>query len=429
MYLVERHNIKKEHKLHSECDRVCFLSKNLYNYSNYIVRQEYIKTSKLKEQGEVEYATYLNYNAINKLHIKEAQHDYISLPRKVSNETLKALHNNWMSFFASIKDWSKNKDKYKGVPRIPSYLHKTKGRYKVTYENQAISKRKLKKGILSLSGTGIEIPYINKEYKPIEVRIIPKKNNLYIIEVVYEKKEKEKKKDGIKCGVDLGINNIMAITFSLEGESPILIKGGQVKSINQYYNKKKSLLQSPLTKQYGEKRQTSNAINKLTSKRNNKINDFFHKASRTLVRVALEKDVSDIVIGKNKGWKDEINIGNKNNQNFVCIPHEKLIQMIKYKCELEGINVIVREESYTSKSSFLDMDDIPTFDKDKRGQYTFSGHRLKRGLYISKEGKQINADVNGSYNTNRKEFPNVFSDGIEGFAVNPVVVKYTNVFL
>lgn len=428
MYLVERHIVDVDNELHKECDRVCFLSKNLYNYANYLVRQEFIGTSKKKEAGELDHATYLNYNAINKQLIAEAQVDYTALPRKVSNETLKQLHGNWLSFFASIKDWNKNPEKYKGRPKLPGYLDKKDGRFKTTFEFQAISKTELKKGYIKLSGTTIKFPYMHRGCQPVEARIIAQNNNRYVIEVIYKQEAKELKTDGSKCGVDIGVNNLMAVAFNTRNTTPVLVNGRPLKSINQYYNKEKAILQSALTKQFDSKRQISKAINKLTNKRNNKANDYLHKASSVFMQVLLKHNVSVVVIGKNNDWKNEINIGSANNQMFVSIPHARLIRMIQYKCALEGIQVIVRDESYTSVSSFIDLDEIPTYSKQKEQKFKFSGRRIKRGLYKSKNGILINADINGAYNILRKEFPNDFVNGIEGFAVNPYVVRYVERF-
>ena len=153
MYLTEKHIIKPEHSLYKEIDGLCFLSKNLYNAGNYRVRQEFIETSKQKAEGLVDHATYLNYYEIRKQMTEDE--NYMALPRKVSNHVLMALDKNWNSFFASIKDWVKNKEKYKGKPSLPKYKHKTKGRFCLDYELGALSKRELKKGNIKLSGTNI----------------------------------------------------------------------------------------------------------------------------------------------------------------------------------------------------------------------------------------------------------------------------------
>jgi putative transposase len=183
-----------------------------------------------------------------------------------------------------------------------------------------------------------------------------------------------------------------------------------MKSVNQYYNKTKAKLQSKLE---NDKR-TSKRIEKLTLKRNNKINDYLHKASRYIVNQLVSKDISKLIIGYNKQWKQDINIGKRNNQNFVNIPFYKFISMLEYKCELEGVEMITHEESYTSKCSFLDNEPIKKHD-------SYLGKRIKRGLFRSSKGELINADLNGSYNIMRKVVPN-FTNGIEGVVVHPRLI-------
>jgi len=421
MHLVERHIIKQNNKLWKEMDLLSFLSKNIYNYANYLVRQKFIETTKQKENGEVKHATYLNYYDIRRMVLKQI--DYCSLPRKVSNQTLMLLDKNWKSFFKSIKDWKKNPYKYNGIPKLPNYKHKTKGRFVLIYELGAVSKKRLKNNIIKLSGTNIEIPYINYKEKLNQVRIIPRSKS-YIIEIIYEKSENVSKEiNGRYCSIDLGVNNLATIGSNIL--IPTIINGKPLKSINQYYNKKRSKFKSKLghyknnkneIKQYG----TCNKIEKLTQKRNNKINDYLHKASRYIINHLVSHNINTLVIGNNKKWKQEINISNRNNQNFVNIPHSKFINMLVYKAKMEGINTIIMEESYTSKCSFLDNEMIEKHIK-------YKGRRIKRGLFKSKSGKLINADLNGSLNILRKAVPNIkFDNGIEVVAVSPKVFTLNN---
>ncbi len=437
MYLSESHIIKPNHSFWNECDSLCFLSKNLYNKANYIIRQKFIETSKLKESGLTEFATYLNYYDINRLLIDSKDFDFYNLPCKVSNQTLMLLDQNWKSFFKSIKDWSKNKHKYKGKPKFPKYLGKKDGRFVAGYELGAISKVFLDKGIIKLSKTNIEIPFINKEKGQLKmVRIVPMKNNIYKIEVIYDREIKNLNldKSNILSG-DLGINNLLTLTSNKKGFNPLIINGRNVKSINQYYNKKKAKLQSelPFSKnkdKEGNKVQIpySKRLAKLTHKRNMKINNEFHNISKFIIDLCIKHNIGTIVIGKNKDWKDEVNLGNKNNQNFVSIPHNKLIEQIRYKGELVGIDLLVIEESYTSKASFFDLDELPVYEKDIKNEIEFSGKRVKRGLYKRSNGELVNSDVNGSYNIMRKVIlrlgeSDFTHDQIEGFAVIPIRVK------
>lgn len=426
MQLTERHIINNSHSLYKECDELCFKSKNLYNYALYLIKQEINKTIEEKEKGLRENIHYLNYYDINKIMIQTQQPDYVALPRKVSNQTLMALDRNWKSFFKSIRDYKKNSSKYYNAPKPPKYLHKICGRFLTTYEKGAISKTYLKNNIISLSGTNIKLK--TKQTNINQVRIVPLLDQ-YVIEVIYTKEDVIKLSDNQKyLSIDLGINNLATITTNIKKIKPLIINGKPLKSINQYYNKHNSELKSILEKR--NKKKQSKQLNKLTIKRNNKINDYLHKASRHIVSLAKEKEINTIIIGKNENWKQNSNINKKNNQNFVNIPHSRFISMIRYKSEKEGINIILQEESYTSKASFFNLDEIPTYKKSLEDKYSFSGYRVKRGLYKLKDDKRtINADVNGSYNILRKAIPNAFADGIEGFAVIPEIIKISNKFL
>ena len=407
MQLVERHIIKENHKLFKECDKLSFLSKNLYNIANYTIRQEFIKNSK-----------YISFGELDNLFISTNQIDYRNLPAKVSKGILRILDRNWSAFFESIKDFKNNPQKYLGKPKLPKYKDVKTGRNIVPYEKGAISKRDLEKnGLLTLSKTNISIQTKINYDDLISARIIPTLNH-YVIEIIYNKEEEktETNSDNI-LAIDLGVNNLASCVDT--SGNMFIINGKPLKSINQFYNKEKGKLQSELPK----KQFKSKRINKLSDKRNNKINDYLHKASKKLIDYCLTHKIGKIVIGHNKNWKQEVNIGKKNNQNFVNIPFNKFIQMIEYKAKLKGISTIVTEENYTSKCSFIDNEKIC-----KHNEYC--GKRIKRGLFKSKDGYLINADINGAFNILRKAVPifnvNSLSYGIEGFAVNPLTLKIIN---
>lgn len=408
MQLVERHIISSKHDMFKEIDEISFLSKNLYNKANYIIRQEFISTTKQKEDGKVSNANWIRYNQLQKQLQNDKDVDYTELPAKVSQQVLKLIDKNWVSFFEAIRDCKKNPSKYLGRPNLPRYKHKTKGRGILTYTIQAISKKELRSGIVRLSGTEIRIKTKQDPKDIQQVRIIPR-IGFYVVEVVYNKnvinhENLDKKKI---AGIDLGINNLATVTSNQNNLKPLLVNGRPLKSMNQYYNKKKAELQSYVGKR------TSNRLIKLTNKRNRKIEHYLHVTSRCLVNYFLLHNIGMVIIGKNNQWKTESNMGKRNNQSFVSIPHGTFIQMIQYKCELVGIEVRLVEESYTSKCSFIDFE--PLHKKE-----TYLGKRVKRGLFISKYGIKINADCNGSGNIIRKEIPNAFADGIEGVVVRPI---------
>lgn len=391
MYLVERHIIKKTHSYYDECDNLCFQSKNIYNQGLYNVRQHFFEKKK-----------YLNY--VNNYKITKEQDCYNYLPTKVFCQTLRKVDSNFKSFFSLLKNSTvKNK--------IPNYLPKETGRFITVYPKQALGFREFKKtGRIHLSKTDIYINTRVKDFNDLkEVRIVPGLSQ-YIIEVVYEKSCKQLKESDLVASIDIGLNNLVSVVYN-NGEQPIVINGRPIKSINQFYNKKLACYKSKL-----KTSKTSKRIRRLTNKRNNKINDYLHKASHMLVNQLVSMGVSTLIIGKNTGMKQDINIGKRNNQNFVMAPIMKFADIINYKCQLEGIKVVFHEESYTSKCSFFDKESIRKHD-------VYMGKRIKRGLFKTATGRLVNADVNGAYNIMKKAIPNVIkTDGIEDFGVSPLVL-------
>jgi putative transposase len=403
MQLAERHIIKSTEHRFVEIDGLAFKSKNLYNAANYVIRQSFV------------YGWgYINYNEINRL--MKSHQTYKDLPAKVSQQILMILDKNWQAFFAAVKAYKIEPTRFTGRPKLPKYKNKVKGRNILVYTIQAISSKQLKKGIIKLSGTNILIKTKLKPSQLCQVRLVPKCDS-YVIEVIYDQPEStidENQKESV-ASIDLGLNNLVALTSNQPGFIPLLINGRPLKSINQFYNKRKARLQSQLK----GNRQTSSRLGRLTRCRHQKVDNYLHHASRQIVNLLGSRKIGTLVIGKNVQWKNEIDLGKKNNQNFVSIPHARLIEMLKYKAELMGIKVIEQEESYTSKSNFLNLDPIPVYGNIDAFDVTFSGQRIKRGLYKTSGGQLINADVNGSYNILRKAIPNAFSDGIESCVVQP----------
>ncbi|WP_013321820.1 RNA-guided endonuclease InsQ/TnpB family protein [Gloeothece verrucosa] len=399
MKLAERHIIKRGHKFWSEIDGLSWHSKNLYNSANYLIRQNFIYG-----QG------YLSYNKMASL-MKETQ-QYKALPAKVSQQVLQGLDNNWKSFFEGLSELKINPNKFKGRPKLPGYKDPFKGRNLLVYTNQAISRVALKQGRIKLSGTSLSFPTSVPD-RVAQVRIVPK-CDCYVIEVIYEELEQFSGSNDFIASVDLGINVLMAVTSNQPGFVPLLINGRPLKSLNQFYNKRSSKVKSLLK----GNRKSSSRISRLTRCRNQKIDNYLHRASRYLVNLLVEQQISTLVIGKNDSWKQECELGKVNNQSFVSIPHTRLIDQITYKCNLVGIQVVIQEESYTSQSNFFQLDPIPVY-----GEITekpvFTGKRISRGLYRTDTGFLCQSDVMSSYNILRKAFPNAFSYGIERCVVHP----------
>ena len=395
MLLTESHILKQTKELND----LTFKTKNLYNKANYIIRQEFIKNGKYLSKFEM-------------FTISKDLEEYKTLPVRISRGVLRTLDANWLSFFSCIKKWKKNKILFKGRPKLPNYLDK-KGKFTALfYENAILKPNKKNPKSVGLSSLKQRLEVQTKN-KIIEIQIIPLKNGKYKANIIYNYEEKILKKDNKQyCSIDLGVNNLMTVTSNKKGSKPYIINGRPLKSMNQYYNKKKSELQSKLPKNQFN----SNKINELTFKRECKINDYLHKASNYIIDYCLRNELNTLIVGYNEFWKQKINIGKKNNQNFVQIPFYKLVWFLKYKCQKYGVNFIKQEESYTSKCSFFDNEEIT-----KHNDY--KGKRIKRGLFKTENGNLINSDVNGSFNILKKVIPNVFADGIEGVIVHPNRVK------
>jgi len=394
---TQTHMIRKEHKLYKYCDETCLKSKNLYNYANFIVRQEFITNGR-----------WISAFDLNKM--LKGEDVFKELPSKASQQIMILLGKNWKSFFKSIKDWSKNKSKYTGKPKLPKYKDKN-GRQVIFFDYTQGSFQNNKYYFPRRDRKKIEYIETNIHKSDFRLlRIVPY-GNCYKIEIVYTKEVKEKEVyNNNYLSIDLGVNNLATLTNNI-GIQPIIINGKILKSINQYYNKLQAKAMSYIGKG------TSNRIKRINTKRNNIVDTHLHKISHWIIEYCLTNNIDNIVIGRNQDWQRNNNIGRKNNQSFVQIPFEDLIRKISYKAEENGIKVIITSEEYTSKSSFIDNDILP----NKFGNYKFSGERIKRGLYKSKDGVLINADVNGSFNILRKCIPEfVYNDRIKGVSLHPI---------
>ena len=406
MQQVEKHIVKKSHPYYSMFCEYTHLAKNLYNHANFLVRNEFVNTGK-----------WLRYQDLDKILRLDVEYpDYKNMPSAQSaQQILRLLDNNWKAFFESIKDWSKNKDKYLGRPKLPKYKPKG-GKMIFILTNQQV---KLRNELLhfpkSFQGFTIKPRCIHlSNYEKInQVRIVPN-NQIFCVEIVYSiSADDVLLPDNERyMSIDLGLDNLATIVTNT-GLNPIIVNGKGLKSNNQYYNKRKAYYQS-IAKRMNKKFST-NRLHQLTRKRSFKIEDSLHKISNFIVTSALSNDVHTIVIGNNKEWKQSISLGKRLNQSFVTMPHQRLIEKIIYKARNVGINVILTEESYTSGTSFLDGE-------SPNKEFYNKKRRVHRGLFVSNKGININADVNAAYQIMKKVFPNVFADGIEDVVLHPVRV-------
>ena len=377
--LVRQTIYKRSDPEYSEMDELCFKSKNLYNATLYAVRQSFIKN------GE-----YLNYNRINKIFAEESNVDYRALPAKVAKHTQMLVDFAMKSFFALAK--KKKKEGYEKKVRLPKYLDKTKGRMTAHYERGALSFR-TRKGYIHLSKTEIyvKLPCDLNENDIKFVRIVPGCGKI-TVEIGFEREPEQQVMAGNYASIDPGVNNLVTMVDTVT-RNPVIINGRPLNSINQWYNKKIAEMRSETERLHGK--YWSHKMSSVTNRRNNKIKDYMHKASTYIVNHLVSNRIGTLIIGEIKEWKQDTNMDKINNQNFVCIPFEMLKSMLEYKCKLSGIEVVRQDESYTSKCSFLDDEEIRKHEK-------YIGSRPKRGCFKTSTGRRVNADVNSACNIMKK---------------------------
>ena len=394
MKRVEHHRLKPSSPFYAMLREFCHRSKNLYNHGNFLIRQTFIDDGK-----------WLRYGEVDRLLKADADYpDYREMPTaQTAQQTLRLLD----------KNWTAHPEKYKGRPKLPKYKPKD-GYFPLVLTNQNC---KLKDGVIRFprvfQGFTVKAIFSSQPESVFkQARIIPHGGEIDL-ELVYELPKVEEKADNGKyAAIDIGVDNLAALAWNT-GERPVLLKGTPLKSVNQYYNKQIAKRRSICELMNG--RHSSKRIARLTAKRNRKVEDYLHKASRKVIDLCAEQDVSVLVIGKNKGWKQKANLGRKVNQSFVQLPFARFIKMIQYKAESIGMKVVLTEENYTSGTSFLDGE-VPIKDHYDKSR------RVHRGLFQANDGRKINADINGAYQIMRKVFPNVNANGIEGVALRPAVV-------
>jgi putative transposase len=391
---VEQQIIRKSHPLWIAIDEMCFNAKNLYNYANYIIRQEYINNRRYIPYRE------MNYN----LKSHQQYKDCMSQP---ANCVLRLLDKNWKSFFKSLKEYKKNPKKFLGRPQIPKYLKKD-GRFNWMIPNNScyFEDNELKFRVRKLQSVKWKCRCIGRL---VQVRFVPR-GCVYVMEIVSQIEVPDATSENKRIvGIDLGVNNLATASNNI-GEQPFIINGRGLKSINQFYNKRRSELQSKLPKgQFWSKQ-----LEQITFKRFNRVKNYMHHASHYIVKWCVQHQIDTLVVGHNDEWKQDLKMSKVNSQNFVGIPYEILIQQLKYKCEDVGINFIEIEESYTSGTSFLDGE-LPCKENYNKKR------RVKRGLFQAAD-TLINSDVNGSLQIIRKVFPDAFSYGIE-VCLTPTIIN------
>ena len=381
MNLTEKEIIYSTDERFDLIKELCHLSKNLYNSCLYDVRQYYFETK-----------SYRPWKLQKSIFIKNDNPDYYALQYNLAGEVFKQVGEQFISFFNN----KSNKKK-----KIPKYKDKN-GYNLVVFPKLAISKqiefdedKQTYTYTLCKRSYNLKIKSTKSNIKMVKF-VYDEANDLIKCFKIYEVKQPKLKKDNSRYfSIDPGLNNIVSIYNNI-GIRPLLYNGRPIKSINQYYNKTNAKLKSELPVSI----KSSKRLKQLSFKRNNKIGYEMHKISTHIINEAIKNNISKIIIGNNVGWKNEINIGRRNNQNFVNIPHTKLFNQLLYKGLLNGIEVVFTEESYTSKASFFDKDELPVYGENDN--HKFSGRRISRGLYKDSKGNLWNADLNGGGNIMRK---------------------------
>ena len=415
MQLSERQIIAKRDPRFNQLDTLCIKAKNLYNKALYLTRQslfdenfQFADNFERQLRNDQEYPDYRNM-----LDMASAQ------------QVLRQVTRTWKSYFAAHRDWKKHPEKYSGEPKLPKYL-KSDSRYPFTFtagpNSRDYSAVLLSDGSFKLprkfNGLKICTDCFHKEgfQRVNEIRIISRKYQIEIF-VIYTVDVPEIKVDNSRyLSIDIGLDNLAACVTNDQSLQPFVINGKSLKSVNQYYNKKSAHLRSEA--KLKNNLYLTHRIERLAEKRNRKIEDYLHCASRHIVDYCVENNVNTVIIGKNVRWKDSIKLGRKTNQEFVQIPHARFIHMLEYKGQLAGIAVRTVEESYTSGTSFLDGE-YP------QKEFYNRNRRIKRGLFKSNNGLLINADINGAHQIMKKVFPNAFEQWDRGRVVSPVRISFS----
>ena len=392
MYLTVKQQIKHLSKEdYKSIKELCHIAKNLTNEAIYNVRQYYFTEDKFLKYEK-------NYTLL------KSSPNYKELNSNIAQQILKEVDGSFKSFFGLIKLAKQGKYSFKDC-KLPNYLPKD------GYTTLVI-------GFVRLNGNKLILPFSNnfkKTHKVVEItippvlldkkvkeiRILPKANARYFeIQYIYETECIQRNLNTQNAlALDLGVNNLVTAVSST-GKS-FIVDGKRLKSINQWFNKENARLQSIKDKQRFGKKPT-NRQKAIARDCNNKVNDYMNKAARMIIDYCINNDIGTLIAGYNVTFQRNSHIGKQNNQNFVNIPYGRLRDKLAYMCELNGITYVEQEESYTSKASFWDKDNIPVYNNDNPKEYEFSGNRVHRGLYETANGKTFNADINGALNIMRK---------------------------
>ena len=416
MYLTQSNVIrglsKEEYTILRE---MCRYSNNLYNVALYNIRQYYLQEKKFLKYEE-------NY------HVCKENENYGLLQAGVSQQTLKVADRSFKSFFNLIKKAKIGDYRFHDI-KMPHYREKG-GLFNLVLSNNAIN---IKAGFLTVpmsrkfsklhGGNQVRIPFPDrlKDKTIKEVRICPVYNGRYFkIQYCYlqEKEPQDVSVDNV-LAVDIGLENLA--TCVTNTGTAFIMDGRKLKSINRYWNKQKAYYQRIADRQ-GQKK--THRLCALARKRNNRTQDYIRKVARYIVNYCIDHRIGTVVCGYNGDFKCSMKLGRITNQQFTQISFGSLREALAGLCERYGMQYIEQEESYTSKASCLDLDDIPVYNPEQPYTGTFSGRRIHRGLYQFADGRIANADVNGAANILRKSKQNFdFEELCRGLLDSPLRIR------
>lgn len=417
MYRVSRILVsrKKQPQLYTYLAEYSQLAKNLHNAALFRMRQNFTaygkaalsdneltvraETQLLQDKYGSSVKQVLSYMQLERImRITENSDFFSGLPMQTAQQVLKQTVQDFKSWLSTLKAYRKDPSGFTGRPKMPGYRKSNYDTFTVT--NQGAVLYAGENGtVLKLPKTNIRIPvsHLNPELRLREVKVKPFYDSFEIL-ITLEADDIQTGTGSACCAIDLGVNNTAAIVTNT-GKS-VIYKGGAVKAANQRFNKERARLVSALT-QGGKPYSATHRLDSLSRKRTLFMRDYMHKVSHSIIQFCIENGVGTVIIGENKGWKQNSNIGHRNNQSFVSVPFDMLKNQLVYKAEAAGICVIMQEESYTSQADFLAGDDCD--------MQMFSGRRITRGLYLSAVGVTVNADLNAAANIMRKAVPDAFS--------------------
>ncbi len=396
LFKAQINRLPDDKELSAVLEYLCSESNKLYNCCTYLARQIYFKTGKYANKFWL--ATQLKTNP----HMK-------ALYTSAAQQTCLAVGEAITGYKKLLKLWKQGELANK--PKFPKY--RKRGLFQISYP----------KRWLKLTEQGVRVPLgksckvwfgISEIYLPFpsnldwdsikELQVVPRAGYFDAVWVTKTETTNNKRpQQNNVLSIDHGLDNWLTCISNIE--TSFIVDGKHLKALNQWYNKRVATIKENKSQDFWCK-----LLDKITTKRNRQMRDAVNKAARIVIDHCLKNNIVTIVFGWNKGQKQESNMGRKNNQKFVQIPTGKLKDRIEQLCDQYGIRFLETEESYTSKSSSLDLDDIPAFGAKPKG-WKPSGKRVKRGLYRNATGIEFNADINGAISIARK----AIQRGLGGF--------------